>query len=708
MSMSQIVRSQQFGNVTVLTVDNPPVNALSHAMRSELFETLQAAEADANAQAIVLVCAGRTFIAGADISEFGKPLGEPTLQAIIDVIESGQKPVIAAIHGTALGGGLEVALACHYRVGVAAARFGLPEVTLGLIPGAGGTQRLPRVVGVDKALQMITSGSMIRAAEALQTGLIDAIVEGDLTERAVEFAVGVASARPLPRVRDRDDKISEARAKPEIFADFRKSIARRSRGFVAPDAAVSAVEAAVNLPFDEGLARERQIFAELVSGEQSKAQRYCFFAERTAAKVPGLDPNSSIIPIERVAVIGAGTMGGGISMALANAGIPVTLVEQEQEFLDRGLAVVRKNWEATAARGGLTQDQVEQRLGLIKPTLNYADIGDADLVIEAVYESMPVKKQVFGRIDQYAKPDAVLATNTSRLDIDEIARSTSRPESVIGMHFFSPANIMRLLEVVRGARTSDSVIATAMDLGKKIGKVAVLVRVCDGFVGNRILFARNDQADELLKAGALPQQIDKVIYDFGLPMGPYAMLDMANGIELEWRLRQTTGAKEFIGDSLAELGRFGQKTNKGYYRYEPGNRAPIPDPEAEAVYFEASRREGIKRRDVTDQEILDRLTYVMINEGAKILEERIAIRPSDIDVIWVTGYGWPAYRGGPMFYADCIGMEQVRDRLRHLEAQFGSAFKPAELLERMADQGQSFGDWDELAGQPRRQYAISA
>jgi 3-hydroxyacyl-CoA dehydrogenase len=701
MSMSQIVQTQQLGSVTVLTVDNPPVNALSHAMRSELLETLHAAEADARTQAIVLVCAGRTFIAGADISEFGKPPREPSLHEILDVIENATKPVVAAIHGTALGGGLEVALACHYRVGLSSARFGLPEVTLGLIPGAGGTQRLPRVVGVDKALQMVTSGSMIGAAEALQTGLIDEIIEGDLADRAVEFARDVASVRPLPRVREREDRIAEARGRPEIFQEFRKSMARRSRGFVAPEAAVRAVEAAVNLPFDEGLERERQLFAGLMAGEQSKAQRYFFFAERSAAKIPGLDSHASIVPIKRVAVIGAGTMGGGISMALANASIAVTLVEQEQQFLDRGLAIVRKNWEATAARGGLTHDQVEERMGRITATLDFADIAEADLVIEAVYESMPVKKEVFGRIDRCAKPEAVLATNTSSLDIDEIARSTSRPEQVIGTHFFSPANIMRLLEVVRGARTSDSVIATAMDLGKKIGKVAVLVRVCDGFVGNRILFARNDQADDLLKAGALPQQIDKVIYEFGLPMGPYAMLDMANGIELEWRLRQTTGEKEFIGDSLAELGRFGQKTNKGYYRYEPGNRTPIPDPEAEAVFFEASRREGIQRRDVSDQEIVDRLTYMMINEGARILEEGIAIRPSDIDVIWVTGYGWPTYRGGPMFYADSIGVKQVRDKLRELEAQYGAAFKPAVLLERMADQGQSFANWDELKGEPR-------
>jgi 3-hydroxyacyl-CoA dehydrogenase len=697
-TVNPLVRIDRRGPVAVLTVDNPPVNALSHGEREGLLRGLEATAADADVAATVIVCAGRTFIAGADISEFDKPMAPPTLADVIDLLERGDKPVVAAMHGTALGGGLELALACHYRIALPSTRFGLPEVSLGIIPGGGGTQRLPRLVGVERALQMITSGSMVGASEALKLGLIDEIVEGDLTEQAVAFAMRVVGGgQKHPRVRDREDKIAEARGKPELFQEFRKTLDRRSRGFVAPGAAVTAVEAAVDLPFDQGIARERELFDELVNGEQSKAQRYAFFAERNAAKVPGLAPGTQPAAVKRVAVIGAGTMGGGISMALVNAGIPVTLVDQTSDFLDHGLSVVRKNWEATAARGGITPAQVEERMAQIRPTTDYGDIADVDLVIEAVYEQMPLKKEVFGRIDRAARQDAILATNTSSLDINEIAQSTSRPESVIGMHFFSPANIMRLLEVVRGARTADGVIVTAMDVGKRIGKVPVLVGVCNGFVGNRILFARNDQATRLLLEGASPQQIDRVIYDFGLPMGPFAMLDMANGIELEWRLRQTTGEKEFIGDSLAEKGRYGQKTSKGYYRYEPGNRTPIPDPEVEAVIVEGSRREGITRRDIDDQEIFERLTYPMINEGAKILEEGIAIRPSDIDVIWVTGYGWPAYRGGPMYYADTVGVGRIRDRLRELQAQHGDAFRPAALLDRMADADQRFADWDETA-----------
>jgi 3-hydroxyacyl-CoA dehydrogenase len=708
-TVSQLVRTTRSGPVAVLTVDNPPVNALSQGEREGLLQGLESASQEPEVTAVVIVCAGRTFIAGADISEFDKPMAAPTLHDIIDLIERGDRPVVAAMHGTALGGGLELALACHYRVALASTRFGLPEVTLGIIPGGGGTQRLPRLVGVEKALQMITSGSLVGASEALKIGLIDEIVEGDLTEQAVAFATRVgAAAGPHPRVRDREDRIAEARDKPEIFQEFRKTLERRNRGFVAPGAAVSAVEAAVNLPFDAGIARERELFDQLVAGDQSKAQRYFFFAERNAAKVPGLAAGTQPAPVKQVAVIGAGTMGGGISMALANAGIPVTLVDQTSEFLEHGLGVVRKNWEATAARGGITPAQVEERMARIRPSLDYADIADADLVIEAVYEQMPLKKEVFAHIDGSARQGAVLATNTSSLDVDEIAQSTGRPEGVIGMHFFSPANIMRLLEVVRGARTADGVIATAMDVGKRIGKVPVLVGVCNGFVGNRILFARNRQANRLLLEGALPQQIDKVIYDFGLPMGPYAMLDMANGIELEWRLRQTTGEKEFIGDSLAEQGRYGQKTSKGYYRYEPGNRTPIPDPEVEAVIVEGSRREGLERRPIDNQEIFERLTYPMVNEGAKILEEGIAIRPSDIDVIWVTGYGWPTYRGGPMYYADTVGVRRIRDRLRELQARHGDDFKPAALLERMADADQAFRDWDESAHQPVQAEAARA
>jgi 3-hydroxyacyl-CoA dehydrogenase len=691
----------------VLTIDNPPVNALSQALRAGLLEGIQAAAADPKVSAIVLVCAGRTFVAGADISEFGKPMQPPRLQAVLAAIEAADKPVIAAMHGTALGGGLELALACHYRLALDSARFGLPEVNLGIIPGAGGTQRLPRVVGVDKALQMITSGSPIGATDAMQSGLIDRIVEGDLTQAAVAFAEEVtAEPRQHPLVRNRDDKLAEARQKPELFQEFRASIARRSRGFVAPGHAVTAVEAAVKLPFDAGLQREQELFDELVNGEQSGAQRYFFFAERAAAKIPGLAADTPVVKVKQAAIIGAGTMGGGISMALANAGIGVTLVEQNAELLERGVGVMRKNWEATAARGGLSQAQVDERLARINPTLSIENIADADLVIEAVYEQMQLKKDVFARIDAVAKPGAVLATNTSTLDVNEIAAATQRPESVIGMHFFSPANIMKLLEVVRGERTSDTVIASAMDVGRKLGKVPVLVGVCDGFVGNRLLAARGTQADRLLLEGASLQHIDRAIYDFGLPMGPYAMLDMAGGIELLWRHRQETGATDFLNDSLAERGRFGQKVGKGYYRYEANSRTPLPDPEVEELILEAARREGVQRRDdIEEEEILERLIYPMINEGAKILEEGIAIRPSDIDVIWVYGYGWPTYRGGPMYYADTVGVEHVRDRLLELEREHGAFFRPAELLDRMADAGQRFQDWSET--QTRRAVAVA-
>jgi 3-hydroxyacyl-CoA dehydrogenase len=697
-NMSQFVRSERRGPVFVLTVDNPPVNALSQGVREGLLGGLTAAVEDSQARAILLVCAGRTFVAGADINEFGKPPQPPSLQSIIDVIEASPKPVVAAIHGTALGGGLELALACHYRIALGSARFGQPEVNLGIIPGGGGTQRLPRLVGVEKALQMIATGNPIDAADALGSGLIDAIVEGDPLQSGLEFATRVtAEPRQHPRVRDRDDKIAQARGKPEIFQDFRTSIARRSRGFLAPGAAISAVEAAVNLPFDDGIARERELFTELLNGDQARAQRYFFFAERRATGIPGLPADTPVVKVNRAAVIGAGTMGGGISMALANAGIPVTLVEQNEEFLERGLGVMRKNWDATAARGGLSQAQVDERRGRIKPTLDYADIADADLVIEAVYEQLQLKKDVFARIDRFARDGAVLATNTSALDVNQIALATARPERVIGMHFFSPANVMRLLEVVRGDRTSDSAIASAMDIGRKIGKVPVLVRVCEGFVGNRILAARGKQADRLLLEGALPQQIDRVVYDFGLPMGPYAMSDMAAGIELRWRRRQETGEEDFLGDRLAELGRFGQKVGKGYYRYEPNSRVPVPDPEVEEIIREASRREGIRRREISDQEIFERLFYPMINEGAKILEEGIAIRPSDIDVIWVYGYGWPTYRGGPMYFADTLGLSTVRDRLVALQAQHGEFFKPAALLNRLADAGRRFQDLNETA-----------
>jgi 3-hydroxyacyl-CoA dehydrogenase len=684
------VQLDRRGRVAVLTVDNPPVNALSHAVRLGLSDGLRAAAGDPAAAAIVIVCAGRTFIAGADITEFGKPPREPGLSDVLDLIEGNPKPVVAGIHGTALGGGLEVALACHYRVGVKSARFGLPEVKLGLLPGAGGTQRLPRVVGVETALQMIVTGEPIGAGDALRHGLIDQIVEGDLAVAAVAFAERVvAEGRPLRKIRDLDDKLAEARRRPELFAEYRKSVARATRGFRAPERCIQAVEAAVNLPFAQGLARERELFRELMDSPESRAQRYFFFAEREAAKIPDVPATTPAAEVRKAAVIGAGTMGGGIAMNFANAGIPVTVVEVSREALDRGLGVVRKNYEATAARGRLSADELARRLALIRGSVDFGDVADADLVIEAVFEEMPVKKEVFARLDGLAKPGAVLATNTSTLNVDEIASATKRPESVIGTHFFSPANVMRLLEVVRGARTSKPTIATAMAVGRRIAKVPVLVGVCDGFVGNRMLHQRGREAERLILEGALPHQVDKVLFDFGFPMGPFAMGDLA-GLDVGWRIRKGKGVKAAVPDRLCEMGRFGQKTGAGYYRYEAGDRTPRPDPEVERIILEVSRETGIERRPIPDEEILARLLYPMVNEGAKILDEKIAIRASDIDVIWVYGYGWPVYRGGPMHWADSVGLDVIRKRMLDLKPRLGAHWQPADLLVRLADSGEAF------------------
>src|SRR5688572_12588225 len=688
-AITQSVDLDRRGRVAVVTVNNPPVNALSQHVRQGLHEGVKQAVGDAGVQAIVIACAGRTFIAGADITEFGKPPVAPSLHEVLDAIESSPKPVVAAVHGTALGGGLEVTLACHYRVGVKDARFGLPEVKLGLLPGAGGTQRLPRVVGVEKALGMMVSGDPIRADEALAAGLIDEIVEGDLTAAGVAFAEKVLNEqRPLKKIRDLDDKLAAVRGKPEVFANFRKSVARQTRGFRAPENIIKAVEAAVSLPFAEGLTRERELFAELMASPESRAQRYFFFAEREAAKIPDVPADTPAKDVRKAAVIGAGTMGGGIAMNFANAGIPVTVVEMNQENLDRGLGIVRKNYEATASRGRLTPADVEKRMGLIQGTTDWNAVRDADMIIEAVFEEMPIKKEVFARLDGLAKPDAVLATNTSTLDVDEIAAATRRPESVIGTHFFSPANVMRLLENVRGAKSSKTTVATAMSIGRRIGKVPVLVGVCYGFVGNRMLHQRGQQAEKLILEGALPHQVDKVLTDFGFPMGPFAMGDLA-GLDVGWRIRKGRGMKSAVADRICELGRFGQKTGAGYYKYDD-KRNPSPDPEVEQIIFDVSKEKGIKRRQISDEEILQRLLYPMVNEGAKILEEKIAIRASDIDVIWVYGYGWPVYRGGPMFWADSIGLKALRDKMLEFQRTHGDFWKPAPLLSRLADEGKGF------------------
>jgi 3-hydroxyacyl-CoA dehydrogenase len=674
------------GEIAIVTVDNPPVNALKHEVRAGLAEALRRARDDKNTKAVVLACAGRTFFAGADITEFGKPPQAPSLHAVIAAIEAMPKPVVAALHGTALGGGFELALACHFRVAVGSARVGLPEVKLGLLPGAGGTQRLPRLVGPEKALKIIVTGDPITASEAAADGVIDEIVEGDLTAAAVAFARRMlAAGRPLRLVRDRDEKLVG-----EGFADAAETLTRRLRGREAPAACVEAVRNAIVLPFEEGLKREGELFRKLVAGDQSKAQRHVFFAEREAAKIPDMPEATKPRPITRGAVIGAGTMGGGIAMCFANAGIPVTIVETGRDLLQKGLDRVAANYRTTVSRGGLDADEMEQRMGLITGVTELEAIGESDVVIEAVFEEMGVKKRVFADLDRLAKGNALLATNTSTLDVNEIARATARPQDVLGMHFFSPANVMRLLEIVRGAQTSFDALASAVALGRRLGKVPVTVGVCYGFVGNRMLARRSVETERLLLEGASPQEIDAAVVGFGFPMGPCAMMDLA-GLDVGWRIRQGRGERALIEDALCEAGHFGQKTGKGYFRYDAGSRTPVPDPEVEKIILDTSSRLGINRRQIAEEEIVERMIFPMINEGARILEEGIATRPGDIDVIWVHGYGWPVWRGGPMYYADRLGLAHLRDRLTfYADRSRDQTMQPAPLLQRLAAEGRGF------------------
>ncbi|MEM8925962.1 MAG: 3-hydroxyacyl-CoA dehydrogenase NAD-binding domain-containing protein [Actinomycetota bacterium] len=674
--------------VGLLAIDNPPVNALSHHVRTGLHDGIAAALADDDVQAIVVICRGRTFIAGADITEFGQPPQGAGLHEVQAAMEASSKPIVAAIHGTALGGGLETAMCAHFRVADPGAQFGLPEVNLGLLPGAGGTQRLPRVVGVTKALEMMTGGAPIGAAEALANGLIDEIVADDqeLEAAAVAFARRAADENlPFTALRDRNEKLAEAADNPTLFDDFRAKIARKTRGFDAPEAIVKTVEAAVSLPFDEGLARERELFTGLLAGSQSRAQQYYFFAERQAAKVPGIGKETPQLSIESAGVLGAGTMGGGIAMNFANVGIPVTIVERDQASLDRGLGVIRKNYERSASRGSISSDDVETRMGLITGSLDRGDFATSDIVIEAVFEDMGLKKEVFTDLDRIAKADAVLATNTSALDVNEIAAVTSRPESVIGMHFFSPANVMKLLEVVRGDKTSDTVIATTMALAKRIRKIAALVGVCHGFVGNRMLFMRSVEAEKMILEGATPAQVDRVIFDFGFPMGPFAMSDLA-GLDIGWK--EETSSSSTVREILCENGRRGQKNGRGYYTYDPETRASTPDAEVEQMIRDFAASKGVEQREVSDEEVLERCLFPMINEGCKILDEGIAIRASDIDVIWVNGYGWPVYRGGPMFWADLVGIGDVAAKVVDYHERLGGEhWNPSPRLAALADAG---------------------
>jgi 3-hydroxyacyl-CoA dehydrogenase len=601
----------------------------------------------------------------------------------MNTMDNSNKPLIAAIHGTALGGGLETALVCNYRVAVPSAKVGLPEVNIGLLPGAGGTQRLPRIVGVQKALEMMTTGDHVPAKVAADAGLIDEIVEeGKLREGAIAFAHKVLTeGRPLKKVRD-----LPIANDPQIFADFRKANARKFRGLKAPENIIQAVEAAASQPFDEGMTSERRLFTELVTGPQSTALRYVFFAQREAAKIPDVPADTPTRPIKTVGIIGAGTMGGGIAMNFANAGIAIKIVEMKQEALDRGLSVVRKNYENTAKRGRLTMDDVEKRMALFTGSLDLSALADVDLVIEAVFENMDIKKDIFGKLDAICKPGAILASNTSYLNVDEIASATKRPQDVIGLHFFSPANVMKLLEIVRGEKTAKDVIATSMQLAKTIGKVAVLVGVGPGFVGNRMLAQRTRESQALVLEGALPWQVDKVLYDFGMPMGPFAMGDLA-GLDIGWSAE--TSKSSTIREVLCEKGRRGQKTGAGYYDYDE-NRNAIPSPVTEQIIKDFQAKAGVTPRAISDQEILERSLYPMINEGAKILEEGKAIRASDIDIVWLNGYGWPAYRGGPMHYADTVGLKVILDKLKEFQAKYGDQFKPSALLEKLAAEGKGF------------------
>jgi 3-hydroxyacyl-CoA dehydrogenase len=692
--MSELVTLAKEGNIGVVTIANPPVNALAVGVRKGILDCMIEAGADDDIKAIVLICDGRTFIAGADISEFGKPPQEPGLIEPLDALEGGSKAVIAAIHGTALGGGLEVALACHYRCAVPSAKLGLPEVLLGLIPGAAGTQRLPRVVGPEQALKMITSGVPIGAVEAHERGLVDKVVDGDLRAGAIAFAEQIVNeGRPLNKVRDLNDKVTGV--DPEIFAAARAKLAKSKRNFEAPLACVDAVEAACTLPFEEGCKKEQAIFAKLIVGSQSTSQRHIFFAERAAKKIADVPKDTEVKDIKLVAVLGAGTMGGGITMNFANAGIPVKIFDTNQEALDRGMGIIQKNYHSTMKKGRLTQEQVDACMSIITPVSSYDEFADVDMVIEAVFEEMDIKKEVFTKLDAVCKDECILATNTSTLDVDEIAEQTKRPEWVIGTHFFSPANVMKLLEVVRGEKTNAVSLATTMAVAKKIKKVGVVVGVCDGFVGNRMIHPYGAEAIFLAEEGATPQQIDGALYSWGMAMGPLAMGDLA-GLDVGWRIRKGKPRPEGkryseIADKICELGRYGQKTGSGWYQYEAGSRTPLPDPEIEKLIVEVAESNGIERREIGDEEIIERTIYALINSGAQILDEGFAQRASDIDVIYVYGYGFPVYRGGPMFYADTVSVKKVYDRICEFDAEASDdRWKPAPLLKKLAEEGGTF------------------
>jgi len=701
---SELVSLTREGDVGVITIDNPPVNALSPGVPEGIVAAVEEAERDGSMRAIVIIGAGRTFIAGADIKELehaaaghGAP---PKLHPVLAKIEDSAKPVVMALHGTALGGGLEVAMAGHYRVAAPDGQMGQPEVNLGIVPGAEGTQRLPRLVGVAAAIDMCVSGKPIWAAQALSLGLIDRVIEGDLRAGAVAFAREMAGrGGPHPKTRERNEKLGSAAENAPLFAAGREQARKTRRNQTAPLAAVDAVEAATTLPFDEGCRKERQIITDCLASDQCRALIHAFFSERAVAKIPDVPKETPAVNIASAAIIGAGTMGGGIAMAMANAGISVRLKETEAAALERGMATIRKNYEGSVKKGRFSQKVMDERMALIHPQLDYEGFDQADLVLEAVFENMALKKQIFAEIDRFARPDAVLASNTSTLDIDEIAGATRRPHMVIGLHFFSPANVMRLVEVVRGKDTSKSVIATGMALAKKLKKVGVLVGNCFGFVGNRMMFPYMREAQFLIEEGATPGQVDQALIEWGMAMGILAVDDLG-GIDVLWRVRQENKHREkpglrkpLVHDKLYEMGRLGQKTGKGWYRYDENRRAAA-DPEVLALIEKTSQEAGIARRAIGTDEILDRCLYALINEGARILEEGYALRAADIDVIYLTGYGFPAYRGGPMWYADAVGLQKVCQRIEEFRRQHGELWEPAPLLKRLAETGGTFASYD--------------
>jgi 3-hydroxyacyl-CoA dehydrogenase len=701
--MDDLVQLTKDKDIAIITINNPPVNALSPGVAQGIAQAMQQASKDDAIKAVVLIGGGRTFIAGADIKEFGKITSGKTqrgagLLPLLLQIEDVRKPVVVAIHGSAFGGGLELAMAGHYRVAALNAQLGQPEVKLGIIPGAGGTQRLPRLVGVAKAVEMCAEGNPINAQEALKLGLVDRLIEDDLLAGALDFSREIAGKAAL-KTRERNDKLGIPEQNPSLFADARERCRTKQRGMMSPLAAIDAVEAATRLSFEEGCQLERKLFDDCLFSDQSKALIYAFFGEREVAKIPDIPKETALLPVNSVAVVGAGTMGGGIAMVFANAGFPVLLKEADQRALDRGLGTIQKNYSSSVKRGRFTQQFVDERLQLIKPTLSYDDFGKVDMVVEAVFEGMLVKKEVFGQLDRVCKPGAILASNTSTLNIDEIASATSRPQAVIGTHFFSPANIMRLLEIVRGQETGKEVIATCMQLSKKLGKVGVLVGNCRGFVGNRMFGPYRREAQFLVQEGAGIEAVDQALQDFGMALGPMATGDLA-GLDVGWRIRkeyqhlEKPGVRQpFAEDRLCELGRYGQKTGAGWYKYDE-NRRRLPDPEVTELVRRWAREAGIPQRNISSAEIVERCIYALVNEGARILEEGIALRAVDIDVIYLNGYGFPAFRGGPMWYADTVGLDRVCGRISQFHQQYGELWETAPLLKRLAEEGKTFAEFN--------------